>query len=193
MKKSWLGRTTKRRIDVTWQPEELGPVFLTQEQIQQRVSQLGAEISRDYADKDLIVIGVLKGILVFMADLLRAITIPVEVDFLAISRFESTEQTRGVVRVTKDLNEPLIGRHALLIEDIVDTGLTTHFILRTLQQQQPASLKTCTLLNRSRRRIIDVNLGYIGFDIPDYYLVGYGLDYKEKYRNLPYLVKFEPK
>ncbi len=177
----------------SWQPEELGPVFLTQEQIQQRVSQLGAEISRDYAGKDLIVIGVLKGILVFMADLLRAITIPVEVDFLAISRFESTEQTRGVVRVTKDLNEPLIGRHALLIEDIVDTGLTTHFILRTLQQQQPTSLKTCTLLNRSRRRIIDVNLGYIGFDIPDYYLVGYGLDHKEKYRNLPYLVKFEPK
>jgi hypoxanthine phosphoribosyltransferase len=178
---------------MTSPPEELGPIFLTQEQIQLRVSQLGAEISRDYAGKDLMLIGVLKGILVFMADLLRAITIPVEVDFLAISRFESTQQTRGVVRVTKDLNEPLIGRHALLIEDIVDTGLTTHFILRTLQQQQPVSLKTCTLLNRSRRRIIEVNLGYIGFDIPDYYLVGYGLDFKEKYRNLPYLAKLEPK
>lgn len=172
--------------------KNVGPVFLTQAQIQERVSQLGAKISRDYAGKDLVVIGVLKGILFFMADLLRAITIPVAVDFLAISRYGPTEQTHGVVRLTKDLNEPLLGRHALLVEDIVDIGLTTHFLIRTLRLQQPASLDVCVLLNRTRRRIIDINLTYVGFEIPDYYLVGYGLDFKEQYRHLPYLARFEP-
>ena len=173
-------------------PEEIGPIFLTEEQIQQRVAQLGAEISRDYAGKDLVVIGVLKGVLFFMADLLRAVTIPTAFDLLAISRYGSTEQTQGVVRLTKDLNEPLLGRHALLVEDIIDTGLTTHFILRTLRLHKPESLKACVLLNRTRRRIIDVDLAYVGFEIPDYYLVGYGLDFRERYRSLPYLAKFEP-
>lgn len=172
--------------------EEIGSVFLTAEQIQQRVTELGAEISRDYAGKDLVVIGVLKGVLFFMADLLRAIAIPADVDFLAISRFGPTEQTQGVVRLTKDLNEPLLGRHALLVEDIVDTGLTTHFIMRTLRLHQPESLKACVLLNRTRRRIIDIDLAYVGFEIPDYYLVGYGLDFRERYRNLSYLARFEP-
>ena len=172
--------------------EEIGPTFLTVEQIQQRVMELGAEISRDYAGKDLVVVGVLKGVLFFMADLLRAITIPVDVDFLAISRFGPTEQTQGVVRLTKDLNEPLLDRHALLVEDIIDTGLTTHFIMRTLRLHRPASLKACILLNRTRRRIIDVDPTYVGFEIPDHYLVGYGLDFRERYRNLPYLAKFEP-
>ncbi|MFN8455595.1 MAG: hypoxanthine phosphoribosyltransferase [Anaerolineae bacterium] len=172
-------------------PQNIGPIYLTESQIQQRVSQLGAEISQAYAGQDLVVIGVLKGILFFMADLLRAITIPAAVDFLAISRYGPTEQTKGVVRFTKDLNEPLLGRHALLVEDIIDTGLTTHFIMRTLRLQQPASLKVCALLNRTRRRIIDVNLAYVGFEIPDYYLVGYGLDFKEQYRHLPYLARFE--
>lgn len=172
--------------------EEIGPVFLTEEQIQQRVSQLAAQISQDYAGKDLVVIGVLRGVLFFMADLLRAMTIPANFDFLAISRYGPTEQTQGVVRLTKDLNEPLRGRHALLVEDIVDTGLTTHFILRTLRLHEPESLKACVLLNRTQRRIIDVNLAYVGFEIPDYYLVGYGLDFREQYRTLPYLAKFEP-
>jgi hypoxanthine phosphoribosyltransferase len=179
-------------MPLSWPPEELGPIFLTQEQLQHRISQLGAEISRDYAGKDLVMIGVLKGVLFFMADLLRAITIPAAVDFLAISRYGPTEQTRGVVRLTKDLNEPLLGRHALLVEDIIDTGLTTQFIMRTLRLQQPQSLKTCALLNRTRRRLIDIDMAYVGFQIPDYYLVGYGLDYKEHYRNLPFLARFEP-
>ncbi len=173
-------------------PEDIGPIYLTEAQIQQRISQLAAEISQAYAGKDLVVIGVLKGVLFFMADLLRAMTIPAAVDFLAISRYGPTEQTRGVVRLTKDLNEPLAGRHALLVEDIIDTGLTTHFIMRTLRLHEPESLKACVLLNRTRRRIIDVDLAYVGFEIPDYYLVGYGLDFRERYRNLPYLVKFEP-
>ncbi|HXW00303.1 MAG TPA: hypoxanthine phosphoribosyltransferase [Anaerolineae bacterium] len=173
-------------------PEDIGPIFLTEEQIQQRINQLGAQISQDYAGKDLVVIGILKGVLFFMADLLRAITIPAALDFLAISRYGPTEQTQGVVRLTKDLNEPLRGRHALLVEDIIDTGLTTHFIMRTLRLQEPESLKACVLLNRTRRRIIDVDLAYMGFEIPDYFLVGYGLDFREQYRNLPYLAKFEP-
>ncbi len=173
-------------------PGDIGPVFLTEEQIQQTVGRLGDQISRDYAGKDLVMVGILKGVLFFMADLLRAITIPVTVDFLAIARYGPSEQTRGVVHLTKDLNEPLDGRHVLFVEDIIDTGLTTHFIMRTLRLRQPASLKACVLLDRNRRRIIDVDLAYVGFEIPDIYVVGYGLDFKEQYRNLPYIVKFEP-
>lgn len=173
-------------------PGDIGPIFLTEAQIQERVAALGAQISQDYAGKDLVVIGVLKGVLFFMADLLRAITIPVTVDFLALSRYGPSEQTHGVVSLTKDLNEPLADRHVLFVEDIIDTGFTTHFIMRNLHLREPASFKVCTLLNRTRRRIMEVDLAYVGFDIPDYYLVGYGLDFNERYRNLPYIVKFEP-
>jgi hypoxanthine phosphoribosyltransferase len=177
-------------LSVDW-PGDIGPVFLSQEQIQLRIAQLGEEISHDYGGQDLLVIGVLKGVIFFLADLLRAMTIPVTVDFLAISRYGASEQTHGVVQLTKDLNEPLAGRHVLFVEDIIDTGFTTHFIMRTLRQQQPRSLKACVLLNRTRRRLIEVNPAYVGFEIPDFYLVGYGLDYKERYRNLPYLVHFK--
>ncbi len=173
-------------------PGDIGPVFLSEDQIHSAVDRLGAQISRDYAGKDLVMVGILKGVLFFMADLLRAITIPVTVDFLAIARYGPSEQTRGVVHLTKDLNEPLDGRHVLFVEDIIDTGLTTHFIMRTLRLRQPASLAACALLNRNRRRIIDVDLAYVGFEIPDIYVVGYGLDFKEQYRNLRYIVKFEP-
>lgn len=176
---------------IPW-PGEIGPIFLTEAQIQQRVVELGAHISHDYAGKDLVIIGILKGVVFFMADLLRAITIPLTVDFLAISRYGPTEKTHGVVNLTKDLTEPLAGRHVLFIEDIIDSGFTTHFIMRTLRLREPASLNVCILLNRTRRRIIDINPAYVGFEIPDYYLVGYGLDFKEQYRNLPYIVKFHP-
>jgi hypoxanthine phosphoribosyltransferase len=172
-------------------PGEIGSVLFTEEQIQGRVTQLGVQISQDYAGKDLVVIGVLKGVIFFMADLLRALTIPVTVDFMAISRFGPTQQTRGVVNLTKDLNDPLTGRHVLFVEDIIDTGFTTHYITRNLMLREPASLEICTLLNRPHRRIIEVKLSYVGFEIPDYYVVGYGLDYKEQYRNLPYIVKLE--
>jgi hypoxanthine phosphoribosyltransferase len=171
---------------------DIGPVFLTEEQIQQRVLELGSQIDQDYAGKDLVVIGILKGVLFFMADLLRAITIPVTVDFLAISRYGPTEQTHGVVRLTKDLDEPLADRHVLFVEDIIDTGFTTHFVMRTLRLHRPASLNVCVLLNRTRRRIIEIDPAYVGFEIPDYYVVGYGLDFREHYRNLPYIAKFEP-
>ncbi|MBN1219814.1 MAG: hypoxanthine phosphoribosyltransferase [Anaerolineae bacterium] len=173
-------------------PRDIGPILLTEAEIRQRVAELGIQISHDYAGKDLVVIGILKGIVFFMADLLRAITIPVTVDFLAISRYGPTEQTHGVVKFTKDLSEPLAGRHVLFVEDIIDSGFTTHFIMRTLSLRQPASLNICILLNRPRRRIIEVEPTYVGFEIPDYYVVGYGLDFKEQYRNLPYIVKFDP-
>jgi hypoxanthine phosphoribosyltransferase len=173
-------------------PGDIGPVFLSEEQIQARVAELGAQISRDYAGQDLVVVGVLKGVLFFLADLLRAITIPVAVDFLAISRYGPSQQTQGVVRLTKDLSETVAGRHVLFVEDVIDTGLTTHFIMRTLRLRGPASLKMCVLLNRTRRRIMDVDLTYVGFDVPDDFVVGYGLDFREHYRNLPYIVKFEP-
>jgi len=173
-------------------PGEIGPTFLTEERIQQRVAQLGTQISRDYAGRDLIVIGVLKGVFIFLADLLRTVTIPVTVDFLAVTRYGPSEQTRGVVTLSKDLDVPLTGRHVLLVEDIVDIGFTTHFIMKTLRLRQPESLNICTLLNRDRRRIIELDLAYVGFDIPEDYLVGYGLDFQERFRNLPYIAKFEP-
>jgi hypoxanthine phosphoribosyltransferase len=173
-------------------PGDIGPIFLSEAQIQARVAQLGAQISQDYAGKDLVVIGILKGVVFFMADLLRAMTIPVTLDFLAISRYGAAEQTRGVVSLTKDLTETLEGRHALFVEDIIDTGLTTHFIIRTLRLRGPQSLAVCVLLNRTRRRLVDITLAYVGFDVPDTYMVGYGLDYKERYRHLPYLVHFDP-
>jgi hypoxanthine phosphoribosyltransferase len=178
-------------VSVSW-PGDIGEILLTEEEIHQRVAELGAQISRDYAGKDLVVIGILKGVVFFMADLLRAITIPVTVDFLAITRYGPTEQTHGVVNLTKDLTEPLAGRHVLFIEDIIDSGFTTHFIMRTLSLRDPASLEMCILLNRPRHRIIEVEPAYIGFEIPDTYVVGYGLDYREQYRNLPYIVKFDP-
>jgi hypoxanthine phosphoribosyltransferase len=173
-------------------PGDIGEILLTEEEIQQRVAELGAQISHDYAGKDLVVIGILKGVVFFMADLLRVITIPVTVDFLAITRYGPTEQTHGVVNLTKDLTESLAGRHILFIEDIIDSGFTTHFIMRTLSLRDPASLEMCILLNRPRHRIIEVEPAYIGFEIPDTYVVGYGLDYREQYRNLPYIVKFDP-
>ena len=173
-------------------PGEIGPVFLSEQQIQQRVAQLGAQISQDYAGKDLVAVGVLKGVIIFMTDLLRAIRIPVRVDYLDIARYGLSRHTRGVVRLNKDLDEPLSNRHVLFVEDIIDTGLTSHFLLANLRQHGPASLRVCTLLNRTARRIIDVELAYVGFDVPDVFLVGYGLDFREHYRNLPYIVRFDP-
>lgn len=175
---------------VDW-PGDIGPIFLTQEQIQLRVMELGAQITRDYAGKDLVAVGVLKGVIFFMTDLVRAIRMPVTVDFLDIARYGRAEQTRGVVRLTKDLTEPLSGRHVLFVEDVIDTGLTCRYILGVLRHQEPASLRVCVLLNRPARRIVDIDLAYVGFEVPDVYLVGYGLDYRERYRNLPYLVQFE--
>lgn len=171
--------------------EEMGPdldrVIISARQIEEEVWQLGQTISRDYAGRNPLLIGVLKGVLLFMADLLRAITIPVEVDFIAVSNYSPEARASGVVRLEKDLETPLEQRHVLFIEDVVDTGLTLNYILRSLRERQPASLEVCTLFNKPHHRLVDIPLKYKGFDLPDRFVVGYGLDYRERYRNLPFV------
>ena len=178
-------------ICAAWR-DQLGEVLITREQIDQRVRELGAAISRDYAGRDPVLVGVLRGVFFFMSDLLRAIQVPALVDFIAISRYGPTERTRGVVRYTKDLDLPIEGRHVLFIEDVVDTGLTMGYILRTLQAREPASLNICALLDRPHSRLVDFDIAYVGFEIPDCWVVGYGMDYKEALRQLPHIAVFTP-
>jgi hypoxanthine phosphoribosyltransferase len=169
--------------------------FITEEELQSRVGELAYEIAQDYRslgvtpDRPLHLLGVLKGVVPFISDLMRAIPtdLPVSVDFMAITPYGPDTRRSGGVRVIKDLDEPISGRHVLLVEDIVDTGLTLGYIIKLLRSRQPSSLRVCTLLDRASVRLLDVRLAYIGFDIPDQFVVGYGLDYKERYRNLPYI------
>jgi hypoxanthine phosphoribosyltransferase len=162
-------------------------VLFTPDQIQRRVSELGAQITEDYAGKSLLMIGVLRGVIFFMVDLLREMHIPVEVDFMSVSNYSPEARDMGFVRLVKDLELSITDRHVLFVEDIIDTGLTLNYLLQTLRARQPASLEVCVLFNKEKRRLIDLSLQYEGFKIPDYYVVGYGLDYQEKYRNLPFV------
>lgn len=172
--------------------EGIREILISDEKIQKRVSEIGKQISQDYAGRNPLLVGVLKGVLFFMADLLRAITIPVEVDFIAVSSYSAESRERGVVRLVKDLEIPIQGRHVLFIEDVIDTGLTLNYILHNLQARQPASLKVCALFDKQEHRLIDIPLKYKGFDLPDRFVVGYGLDHREKYRNLPFIGLLEP-
>jgi hypoxanthine phosphoribosyltransferase len=165
--------------------EDLARVLVDEASLRRRVCELGADISRDYAGRDLVLVGVLRGVIVFMADLLRAITIPVAVDFISISAYGPSTQTQGIVRLTKDLEEPIAGRHVLFVEDVIDTGLTLSYLLRTLRAREPASLNVCVLLDKRAHRLIDINIAYRGFALTDEYVVGYGLDHRQRYRNLP--------
>lgn len=165
----------------------LGKIILSSAEIEQKVWQIGEAVSQDYAGRDPLLVGVLKGVLFFMADLLRAMTIPVEVDFMAISNYSAAARASGLVRLEKDLETPLEGRHVLFVEDVIDTGLTLNYLLRGLRERQPASLDVCTLFNKPHHRLIDIPLKYKGFDLPDRFVVGYGLDYRERYRNLPFV------
>ncbi|MCA9975960.1 MAG: hypoxanthine phosphoribosyltransferase [Anaerolineales bacterium] len=167
-------------------------ILYTEEQIRQRVRELGQAISDDYRGLDPLLVGVLKGVVPFMADLLRSITIPVEVDYMAISSYSSEARDRGVVRVEKDIEIPLVNRHMLFVEDVIDTGLTLNYLLRTLRAHEPASLHVCTLFDKPKRRLIPVPLKYKGFDLPDRFVVGYGLDCREMYRNLPFVGLLKP-
>jgi hypoxanthine phosphoribosyltransferase len=167
-------------------------VFASSEMIKKRVGELGQAISKDYEGKNPILVGALKGVICFMADLIREITIPVEIDFIAISSYSSEERDQGVVRVMKDLDRPIIGRHVIFVEDVIDTGLTLNYLISSLQTRQPASLQVCAFLNRTTHRLIDIPIKYKGFDIPDYFVVGYGLDHHERYRNLPYIGILKP-
>ncbi len=167
--------------------EDISEIVFTAEQIQQRVAEIGQAISRDYVGKDLIMVGVLKGVLFFMADLLRRVALPVDVDFLAVTSYSTEVRNQGFVRLLKDLEMSISGRDVLFVEDVIDTGLTLNYLLKNLRDREPASLEVCVLFNKPYHRLIDTPLKYKGFDLPDRFVVGYGLDYREKYRNLPFV------
>lgn len=163
-------------------------VMLDQRTITARIEALGAQITADYSGRgDVVLVGVLKGSFVFLADLARAIDLAVEIDFLGLSSYGDSEQTSGVVQVTQDLTRPVAGKHVLVVEDIVDTGLTMRYLLENLGTRRPASVKVCTLLHKPARTRVEVPIDYVGFEIPDQFVVGYGLDYKSRLRNLPFI------
>lgn len=167
-------------------------ILFTAEEIQARVAAIGAEISRDYEGCHPLLVGVLKGVFPFMADLLRHITVAVDVDFMAIASYSPTARDQGFVQLQKDLEEPINGRHVLFIEDMVDSGLTLSYLLRNLKSREPATLKVCAMFNKPERRLINIPIRYKGFDVPDKFIVGYGLDYRELYRNLPFVGLLKP-
>ncbi len=160
-------------------------ILYTSEDITQKTNELASRISEDYQDKFPVFVGVLKGVFIFMADLMRKLSIDCEVDFLAISNYSNDARKRGVVRLVKDLDIPIEGRHVLFIEDVIDTGLTLNYLLRNLNERNPASLEVCTLFDKPTHRLINLPIRYKGFELPDKFIVGYGLDFNERYRNLP--------
>ncbi len=167
--------------------EDMAEVLISEQEIQARVAEIGAAISRDYVGREPVLLGVLKGVLFFMADLARQITIPIDMDFISISSYSPRERDQGYVRLIKDTDIPLTGRHVLFVEDVIDTGLTLSYLLRNLRTREPASLEVCVLFNKPAHRLINIPLKYKGFDLPDRFVAGYGLDYHEKYRNLPFV------
>ncbi|MDI7246146.1 MAG: hypoxanthine phosphoribosyltransferase [Bacillota bacterium] len=171
---------------------DLEQILLSEEVIAKRVGELGEQISRDYRGCDLVVVGILKGALVFMADLIRHLSIPVIMDFAVVSSYGAATKTSGVVRILKDLDQPIEGKHVLIVEDIIDTGLTMHYLINNLKARKPLSVKVCTLLDKPSRREVDITPDYCGFSIPDHFVVGYGLDYAEYYRNLPQVGVLKP-
>jgi hypoxanthine phosphoribosyltransferase len=172
---------------------DVAEVLITEEQIRDKVAELGARLSADYADRSLTLVSVLKGSLPFMADLMRALTVPVQIDLMEVSSYggPSTE-TSGLVRILKDLSSSIDGKDVLIVEDIIDTGLTLNYLVRYLRGKDPASLRICTLLDKPARRLVEIDIHYRGFTIPDQFVVGYGLDYGEYYRNLPFIGVLRP-
>jgi hypoxanthine phosphoribosyltransferase len=166
---------------------QIGEILVQPDDLKQKVRDLGARISEDYADRDLLMVCVLKGAVFFLADLMRSIDIPCEVDFMAVSSYGSATDSSGVVRILKDLDRPIAGRDVLIVEDIVDSGLTLQYLLRNLRAREPASLEVCALLTKPERRKVEMPTRYVGFEIPDKFAIGYGLDHAERYRNLPYV------
>jgi hypoxanthine phosphoribosyltransferase len=165
----------------------IGEILVPAEDLERRVSELAEEISRDYAGRDLVIVGVLKGAVFFVSDLMRRLEVPVEVDFMAVASYGSATKSSGVVRILKDLDAAIEGRDVLIVEDIVDSGLTLQYLMRNLQGRNPRSLEVCALLVKPERQKVDLPTRYVGFEIPDRFAVGYGLDHAERYRNLPYV------
>ncbi len=168
----------------------LGPVLVAEDELQSRVLELGKEITSDYQDRPPLLVGVLKGAFLFMSDLARAVDLPVELDFMAVSSYGTATKTSGVVRIIKDLDADLTGRHVLIVEDIVDSGLTLAYLRKNLAARQPASLEVCSLLVKEGLQKVDPDLRYVGFRIPPVFVVGYGLDVDERYRNLPFVCEY---
>src|SRR6476659_6621463 len=178
------------RIDLE---ADIGEILVTEEQIRAKVAEMGARIGADYADRRLTLVSVLKGSLPFMADLMRAIPVPVRIDLMEVSSYGgSATESSGLVRILKDLSATIEGEDVLIVEDIIDTGLTLHYLIRYLRGKNPATLRICTLLDKPARRLVDIPVDYVGFTIPDQFVVGYGLDYGEYYRNLRFVGVLRP-
>jgi hypoxanthine phosphoribosyltransferase len=173
------------------QHSAIGEVLVSAEDVQRRVAELGEQISRDYAGRSLLLIGVLKGAVFFLSDLMRFIDIPVEVDFMAVASYGSATDSSGVVRILKDLDAAIEDRDVLIVEDIVDSGLTLQYLMRNLGSRNPRTLEVCALLTKPERRKVDLPTRYVGFEIPNRFVVGYGLDYDERHRNLPFVAVLE--
>ena len=176
-----------RRVD----DSVIGETLVSSEELTRRVAELGAEISADYAGRYLVMVGVLKGAVLFLADLMRGISVPCEVDFMAVSSYGSQTDSSGVVRIMKDLDAPIEGRHVLIVEDIIDSGLTLHYLLKNLQARNPGSLEVCSLLTKPERRRVEDPIRYVGFEIPNRFAIGYGLDHAQRYRNLSYVAALD--
>ena len=166
---------------------DIKEILLTEEAIKEKTRALGKQITEDYKDKDLIVLGILKGSVMFMADLLKEIKLPCKMDFMAVSSYGDSTESSGIVKIIKDLDFEIKGKHVLIVEDIIDSGVTLKYLLKYLSARNPSSLEIVCLLNKPERRKETLEVKYLGFDVPDHFLVGYGLDYAEKYRNLPYI------
>jgi hypoxanthine phosphoribosyltransferase len=179
-------------VSATELEQAVTEVLIDRDVLQRRIQELGEEISTDYAGRDLLLVGVLKGAVFFMADLMRNLTIPCEIDFMAISSYGVATDSSGVVRILKDLDINIEGRDVLVVEDIIDSGLTLSYLIRNLEAREPASLEVCSLLTKPDRREIDVPVRYVGFEIPNRFVIGYGLDFAERYRNLPYVGVLDP-
>ncbi|HCS73855.1 MAG TPA: hypoxanthine phosphoribosyltransferase [Clostridiales bacterium] len=167
--------------------DQIKRVLIDEETLQNRVKELGKQITEDYRDKDLLIICILKGGVVFASDLMKVIALPLSIDFMAVSSYGSSTKSSGVVRIQKDLDEEIEGKDVLIVEDIVDTGLTLNYLVENLLSRKPASLKICCCLDKPNRRKAAINIDYVGFSIPDEFVIGYGLDYAQKFRNLPYI------
>jgi hypoxanthine phosphoribosyltransferase len=165
----------------------VGRILVQQDELAHRVRELGREVSRDYPDGDLLLVGVLKGAVFFLSDLMRELDVPCQVDFMAVASYGSSTDSSGVVRILKDLDAPIHGRSVLVVEDIVDSGLTLSYLLRTLKARNPTSVEVCALLTKPERQKVDLPIRYVGFEIPNLFAIGYGLDHAERYRNLPYV------
>jgi hypoxanthine phosphoribosyltransferase len=170
----------------------VGEILVQRDDLQHRVRELAAEVSRDYSGRSLLLVGVLKGAVFFLSDFMRHLEVPCEVDFMAVSSYGSQTDSSGVVRILKDLDAPIAGRDVLIVEDIVDSGLTLSYLLRTLKARDPASLEVCALLTKPERRKVELPIKYVGFEIPNRFAIGYGLDHAERFRNLPYVAVLDP-